>query len=194
MNPSKLLIFLAPASASTTPIHGPSHSDRRSAAIRRPHLESIICAPRASRRRYKKGNDRLAGAKVTLLRALVRRCAAHLALVALTLQLVLSFAHLHVHVVAFARVGYANIDGAIAKRAWSRWEAPQQLPSGLADDDEHCTICFSSFLLSNSSIRDEPQQPAPPEFGDIDRSFNSVFDIVFEPRRAPFLSRAPPVA
>jgi hypothetical protein len=129
-----------------------------------------------------------------LERDFARRCGTYLALAVLTLQLVLSFAHFHVHDVAFARVGYANIDATNLTHAWSRLEVRRQLPSGLADDDEHCTICFSSFLLSNSSIQHDPQQPAPPEFGDIGRSFNSAFDIVFEPRRAPFLSRAPPVA
>ena len=130
-----------------------------------------------------------------LVRAFAWRCSAYLALAALTLQLVLSFAHFHVHDVAFAKVGYANVDpAASAKHAWGRLQASRQLPSGLADDDEHCTICFSSFLLSNSSIPDAPRHPESPEFGDIDRSLNSVFDIVFEPRRAPFLSRAPPIA
>ena len=138
------------------------------------------------------GNDCLAGAKVKLVRAFAGRCGAYLALAALTLQLVLSFAHFHIHDVAFAKVGHPSIDAASVKHAWSRTHASQQLPSGLADDDEHCTICFSSFLLSNSSIPDAPWHPTSLEFGEIDRSF-SVFDIVFEPRRAPFRARAPPV-
>jgi hypothetical protein len=134
----------------------------------------------------------LIGTKVISVRAFARRCGSYLTLAALTLQLVLSFAHFHAHDVAFAKIGYANTDSASVKHAWSRLEASQQLPSGLADDDEHCTICFSSFLLSNSSIPDAPPHPALAEFGDVDRSFNFVSDIVFEPRRAPFLSRAPP--
>lgn len=140
----------------------------------------------------RKGHDYLAGTKVMLVRAFAWRCGAYLALAALTLQLVLSFAHFHVHDIAFAKIGYANTDAASVKHSWSQLEAFQQLPSGLADDDEHCAICFSSFLLSNSSIPDAPRHSALAEFGDIDRSFNSVFDIVFEPRRAPFLARAPP--
>jgi hypothetical protein len=135
----------------------------------------------------------LAEAKVALVRVFVRRCGAFLALAALTLQLMLSFAHFHVRDVASAKIGYDNIAAASVKHAWSRLEASQQHPSGLADDDEHCTICFSTFLLSNSSIPDAPRHPALIEFGDVDLSFNSVFDIVFEPRRAPFFSRAPPV-
>ena len=135
----------------------------------------------------------MAETKVALVRVFVRRCGAFLALAALTLQLMLSFAHFHVRDVASAKIGYDNIAAASVKHAWSRLEASQQLPSGLADDEEHCTICFSSFLLSNSSIPDAPRHPALIEFGDVDLSFNSVFDIVFEPRRAPFFSRAPPV-
>jgi hypothetical protein len=127
-----------------------------------------------------------------LVRAFARRCGANLALAALTLQLVLSFAHFHAHDVTFAKVGYSKTDIASVKHAWSRLEASRQLPSALADDDEQCTICFSSFLLSNSSIPNAPPHPASPKFGEVDRSFNSVFDIVFEPRRSPFLARAPP--
>jgi hypothetical protein len=128
-----------------------------------------------------------------LVRAFVRRCGAYLALAALTLQLVLSFAHFHVHDVAFSKLDHAKIAAASVKHAWSQLEASQQLPSGLADDEEHCTICFSSFLLSNSSIPDAPRHPVLVEFGDVDRSFNFVFDIIFDSRRAPFFSRAPPV-
>jgi hypothetical protein len=128
-----------------------------------------------------------------LERDFARRCGTYLALAALTLQLVLSFAHFHVHNVAFSKLDHSKIAAASVKHAWLRLEASQQFPSGLADDDEHCTICFSSFLLSNSSIPDAPRHPASLEFGDVDRSF-SVFDIIFEPRRAPFFSRAPPVA
>jgi hypothetical protein len=136
----------------------------------------------------------LSGAKVVLLRAFARRCAALLALAALTLQVALSFAHIHDHDLDFTRLGYSEIDTASVKHALLRLEASRQLPSGLVDDDEHCTICFSSFLLANSSMENGPQYPASPEFCDIDLSFGSALDFVFEPRRAPFLSRAPPVA
>ncbi len=136
------------------------------------------------------GNDSLA-AKVMLARALVQRCGACLALAALMLQLVLSFAHFHTQDLAFAKRGEAAVAG--VGHLASQQKATKRLPSRLADDDDHCTICFSSFLLSNSSMPDAPANPPLPEFAELDRSVISVFEIPLRPRRAAFLSRAPPV-
>ena len=140
----------------------------------------------------KVAEEKVAGAKVKLARAFAQRCAAFLALAALTLQLVLSFAHIHRHDLAFSRFDQLSV--ASVKHARSHPQAARQLPSRLADDEEHCTICFSSFLLASSSIPDAPLHPALRGFGDIDRSAKPVFTIPFQPRRAAFLSRAPPAA
>jgi hypothetical protein len=48
------------------------------------------------------GDGSLAGAKMMLARAFARRCGAYLALAALTLQLALSFAHVHKHDLVFS--------------------------------------------------------------------------------------------
>ena len=122
-------------------------------------------------------------------RAFARRCGAYLALVVLTLQLALSFAHVHKHDLAFS--GFARTDVVSVAHARSTQRAVEQLPSRLADDDEHCPICF---LLLNSSLPDVPASPGPLQFAEIDRAFHAVFDRVFRPRHAAFLSRAPPTA
>jgi len=124
-------------------------------------------------------------------RAFARRCGAYLALAALTLQLALSFAHVHKHDLAIPRIGRA--DGVSIARAGAGLQVAEQLPARLADDDDHCPICFSGFLLSNSSLPDAPASPAWLQFAEIDRPFNPVSDRVFQPRHAAFLSRAPPV-
>ncbi len=125
-------------------------------------------------------------------RAFARQCGAYLALAALMLQLALSFAHVHKHDLALS--GFDRSDVVSVKRARSTQQDAQQLPSRLADDDDHCPICFSGFLLSNSWLPDVQANPFSQQFAEIDRAFNPVSDPVFQPRRAAFLSRAPPVA
>jgi hypothetical protein len=123
-------------------------------------------------------------------RAFARRCGACLALVALLLQLALSFAHVHKHDLAFS--GFNRSDVVSAGPARPTRQAVTQQPSRLADDDDHCPICFSGFLLSNSSLPDARANSRSLQFVEIDRSFVAVSDQVFQPRHVAFLSRAPP--
>ena len=125
-------------------------------------------------------------------RAFARRCGAYLALAALMLQLALSFAHVHKPDLAFS--GFDRFDVASVRQARSTRQAVTQLPTRLADDDDHCPICFSGFLLSNSSLPDPPATPPSLQFAEIDRAFNPVSYRVIQPRHAAFLSRAPPEA
>jgi hypothetical protein len=84
-----------------------------------------------------------------------------------------------------------------ATQAWhksTKPEASTQSPWKLADDDDHCPICFSSFLLGTSFIPDAPQPPQPSQFADIDRLITSAFNGFVQSRRGPFQSRAPPIA
>lgn len=120
------------------------------------------------------------------------RCGAYLALMALMLQLALSFAHVHTHDVAssgFDRAAIASIG-----HDRSTLQGLEKLPSRLADDEDRCQICFSSFLLSNSSLPAAPAHPHSLQFAEIDRASNPVSDRIFEQRRAAFLSRAPPAS
>ena len=126
-----------------------------------------------------------------LTRAFARRCA-YLALTALMLQLALSFAHVHKHDLVAPRIDRTDVVSAAHARPGL--QIAEQLPARLADDDDYCPICFSSCLLSNSSLPDAPANPRSLQFAEIDRAFNPVSDRVFQPRHSAFLSRAPPTA
>ena len=123
-------------------------------------------------------------------RAFARQCGAYLALTALMLQLALSFAHIHKHDLALS--GFDRSDTVSVGHARSTQQTAEQLPSRLSDDDDHCPICLSNSLLSNSSMPDAPENPRQLRFDEIDRAFNPVSDRVFQPRHAAFRSRAPP--
>ncbi|HWX58962.1 hypothetical protein [Bradyrhizobium sp.] len=131
----------------------------------------------------------MAGAKPIAVRAFARRCGTFLSLAALTL-LALSFVQVHKHDLAFS--GFDRSDVLSATHVRATQQAAEQLPSRLADDNDHCPICFSSFLLSNSSVPDPPSNPHSLHFAEIDPEFNPVSDRVFQSRHAAFLSRAPP--
>jgi hypothetical protein len=132
----------------------------------------------------------LAGAKTMWARAFTRRCGAYLALAALMLQLAVSFAHVHRHDLALS--GFGRSDVMSVRHARSGLQVAERLPARLADDDDHCPICFSGFLLSNSSPPDTPAHLRSLQFVEIERAFNPFSDRVFRPRHAAFLSRAPP--
>jgi hypothetical protein len=127
-----------------------------------------------------KGDGSLAGAKAIFARAFAGRCGAYLALAALIPQLALSFAHAHKHHLVSSGFDRSGVMSAGLARPTQ--QAVTQQPSRLADDDDHCPICFSGFLLSNSSL---PSAPV---------TLRSLHDQVFRPRHVAFLSRAPTVA
>jgi hypothetical protein len=137
----------------------------------------------------------------------MRQCGACLALLALTLQLALSFGHIHaqdLHIQDFHIQDFhsqylagrdthrATADAASAWRRPIKARAEARLPTKLADDDENCPICFSGFLLATSFIPDAMQPSTSPDFTDARRSLPPAFDGVLKTHRAPFQSRAPP--
>jgi DUF2946 family protein len=129
----------------------------------------------------------------TLLRSFTRQCGAYLALVALTLQLALSFGHLHARDISASGI-------VLAKTSTDGWhrrtgaEVSKQSPSRLADDEDLCPVCFSGFLLSTSFVPDAPQPPVSSGFEHIDRIFPRTIGLVAAARHAPFQPRAPPRA
>jgi hypothetical protein len=114
-----------------------------------------------------------------------RRFGSFLGLAALALQLVLSFGHVHRHDL----VGPAGFSSAGAATTG-------QSAGQLSDDgaDEYCAICASIFLASTSFVPEPPQLPLPILFEGIDCVIDVASVVVVEPRRAPFQSRAPPLA
>jgi hypothetical protein len=139
------------------------------------------------------GELTLAGAQLVVTRDLARRGIACVALAALMLQIALSFAHFDVHGGALWTVGQSRVATASVAYARSELRASQNLPIGLAHDEEHCTICFSATLPSNAWLPDAPRHPVLSNCCNLDTWFYFLSRIFLEQRRLPFLSRAPPV-
>jgi len=116
----------------------------------------------------------------------IRRVCGPLALAALALQLVLSFGHLHLDGVH--RASHA------ATLAGSSAQAPQLPAQQPADDgDDYCAICATIYLAANSFVPQPPQLPLPFVSRPIEHFDRAAVDFI-APRRAPFQSRAPPLA
>jgi len=116
-----------------------------------------------------------------------RRFGSLLALAALALQLALAFGHLHLDGIHRRSAGIFSRIGAQTAQS-----APAQQPGRNADDD-YCAICATIYLAANSFLPQAPQLPAPPAAGSIEH-FSYAAAALIAPRRAPFQSRAPPLA
>jgi len=116
-----------------------------------------------------------------------RQHGAMLALIALALQVVLAFGHVHLrgpggslHRVI---VGQASL-------AHPPLQAPEQIPS---NDDDYCAICASIFLASSAFASAPPQLLVSASFRWVEHYFNAARPLA-EQLRLAFRSRAPPVA
>jgi hypothetical protein len=118
-----------------------------------------------------------------------RRRGALLALVALALQITLSFGHVHLNL--RSSVGYSH--GIAAPRYGQLAQTSPQAPAQSPDDDDYCAICASIFLASTSFTSSPPALPVPIGFQRIEHSFDNARGCT-EPRRLAFQSRAPPAA
>jgi hypothetical protein len=110
-----------------------------------------------------------------------------LALVALALQLAVSFGHVHLDVVRAGSTA-AWIAGA---QAPSSPPFPAQHPANDADD--YCAICATIHLASTSFLSDAPQLPVPFLSQTVEH-FHHVAFVFVAPQRTAFQSRAPPLA
>ena len=116
-----------------------------------------------------------------------RRFGSSLALAALALQLAVSFGHVHLDGVHRTYPVVAlNGSGAQA----SQLPAPQP---GNDTDDDYCAICATIFLAATTFLPPAPQLPVPFVSRPIEH-FARVAVGFIVPRRAPFQSRAPPLA
>jgi hypothetical protein len=122
-----------------------------------------------------------------------KRHGARLALVALALQIVLSFGHVHLENLPLdgARAAhFAGVEGHHAALTQASRQAPAQNPG---DADDYCAICASIFLASTSFASQPPPLPVPAGCERIAHSLDALFGTT-EPRRFAFQSRAPPAA
>ena len=108
-----------------------------------------------------------------------------LALIALALQVVLTFGHVHLR-----GLGGSSHRVIAASLAHPPLQAPAQIPS---DDDDYCAICASIFLASSAFAPAPPQLLVPASFRRIEHYINAAQPLA-EQLRLAFRSRAPPVA
>jgi hypothetical protein len=130
-----------------------------------------------------------------LFRTLVQRCGGGLTLAVLVLQLGLSFGHFHARDFAYQSAAYSRRQQAAGDwNSQAKTQALAERPSKLADDDDQCPICFSSFLLASSFIPDAPGPAIPIDFRNVGGTFPRSDHLAFEAHRAAFQPRAPPIA
>jgi len=110
-----------------------------------------------------------------------------LALAAMTLQLALSFGHIHLEKLTNG----SAIASAAASKTPSSEHNPKQHPANEADD--FCAICATIHLASTSFLPDAPLLPMPLASQTIEH-FGYFTFIAVPPQRAAFQSRAPPLA
>lgn len=109
-----------------------------------------------------------------------------LALIAVALQIVLAFDH--VHLPGLVKNSHS---AAITQRVAKSQTLPQA-PAPI-DDDRFCAICASIFLASTALTAPQQQLPLPASFQRVEHSLNANSVLAERPRLA-FRSRAPPVA
>lgn len=111
------------------------------------------------------------------------RAGARLALFALSVQIALSFGHVH--------LGNVQHASAVASTGTQpSGSTPAQHPVGDADD--YCATCATIHLSATSFVPQAPHLPVPFLSRPVEH-FDCVAVVSFSPRRAPFQSRAPPV-
>ena len=117
-----------------------------------------------------------------------RRQGAVLALIALALQIVVAFGHVHLH--GLAPNSHAISAAQRAVLADTKSNVPAQIP---ADNDDYCAICASIFLASSVFAPAPPQLLVPANFQRVEHSVKSARPLTDSLRLA-FRSRAPPTA
>jgi hypothetical protein len=122
-----------------------------------------------------------------------KRYGARLALVALALQIMLSFGHVHLDGVRASHITTAGAHNAVANNGLAAQASPQPPAQNPGDGDDYCAICASIYLVSTSFVSQPPLLPMPAGFHRIEHSFGARFGII-APRRVAFRSRAPPAA
>ncbi len=116
-----------------------------------------------------------------------RRFGSWLALAALVLQFVVSFGHVHLDGV------HRTYPALAASGSTAQASQLGAAHSGNDADDDYCPICATIYLAANSFLPPVPQLPVP-FVSRLIEHFDRVAVGFIVPRRAPFQSRAPPLA
>jgi hypothetical protein len=115
-----------------------------------------------------------------------KRHVAVLALIALALQIVIAFDHVHLRGVA----QHAGV--AVAQRGVAH--APSQAPTpSPGENDDYCAACASIFLASTAFVPIPPPLPLPAAFDRVEHGFVAAAALP-QRQQLGFRSRAPPLA
>jgi hypothetical protein len=109
---------------------------------------------------------------------------ARLAIFALTVQVVLSFDHVHLS-------NFRAVPGLASTNTQTTPSAPSHQPA--SDADDYCAICAAIHLAATSLLPQALQLPVPVAARQVEHA-NFVASGSFSARRAQFQSRAPPLA
>ena len=113
-----------------------------------------------------------------------RAGAASLGLLALMLQLFVSFGHIHIRDLLQSRTALAtSIDKSIVQK---------QVPTGFPDDD--CLICAAMHMASSGLLPAPPSLAGPAEFSQVVHLAPVEDFHLGVPRHLLFQTRAPPIA
>lgn len=122
-----------------------------------------------------------------------RRFGGRLALFALALQFYLSFGHIHPEDI------YGPVNVPLSEAAQISLPAASAGKLLTADHaanepDDICAICATMYLLGSSSVPQPPQALPVALISQPAKHVIRIAGVFTAPRRAPFQSRAPPVA
>jgi hypothetical protein len=112
-----------------------------------------------------------------------------LALIALAINLGVSFGHVHAIDGKISGRGIA----AMAASIGSTDDGERQGHPGDGHADYLCPICMAATAMANALVSTPPALPLEFANGTIDRTIQPVFALV-EPQRAAFQSRGPPIS
>jgi hypothetical protein len=107
-----------------------------------------------------------------------------LALIALVVQIVVTFGHVHLH-------GRAQKVPAAFTHSTVRADKNSQAPRPIPENEDYCALCASIFLASIAFATAPPQLPLRANFELVEHSFNAAAAVTLRQHLA-FRSRAPP--
>jgi hypothetical protein len=118
-----------------------------------------------------------------------RTLCGRLALLALAVQFVVSFGHIHREDIFGSARAAPSVAVPVADASQP---SPGNHPAKHSDD--YCAICATISLLGHSFVAAAPALPPPPPVAHTIAHVDRAAAIAITPRRAAFQSRAPPTA
>jgi hypothetical protein len=116
-----------------------------------------------------------------------KRHGAVLALIALALQIVVAFDHVHLPGLLH------NSRLALTQHTATNQTAPHAPAQFPSDPDGYCAVCASILLASSTFAATPPQLPVPAKYHRVEHWPSTAVTLATSPRLA-FRSRAPPAA